>query len=89
MFEGMTRFEKSRKFGEMLCEVNGVENGFEWNLMVYVRTLTIYNKMAKVTFIHKYFLSFDVMKQLEEVFSGCEMRVEADGDYLVLVIRWD
>lgn len=89
MFEGMRKFEKSRKFGEMLREVNGVEDGFEWNLVVYVRTFTVYKKMAKVTFIHKYFLSFDVMKQLEEVFTGCEMRVEADGDRLVLVIMWD
>ena len=91
MFEEMTRFQIAREINRRLLNVNGVEKGFEWNLREYVADCTTYKKMAKIKFINKFIMTFEVMKKLSEVFDGCELRVQTDeqNGRLVLVIRWE
>ena len=87
MFEGMTKFEMSKELGKKFLGISGVwENGFEWNLMEYISDYTVYKKMVKV---YTPFLTSEMMKQLLEVFEGCELRIEPKGEKILLVIRWD
>lgn len=88
MFENMTNTEKSKELEYRFKKINGEKNQFRWDLNTYIHIITIYKHMIKVQFIYKFYLSFDIMKRLQEEFPTCDLRVESESDRLVLVIEY-
>lgn len=88
MFENMTNTEKSKELEYRFAQICGGKNQFRWDLNDYVHIITIEKHMIRVQFMYKFYLSFDVMKRLQEEFPTCNLRVESESDRLVLVIEY-
>ena len=86
---GEYKNERIERIVDKFKQIKGVENGIAWNLYDYMLKIKSEHMVVKVYFIHKYYMTTEVMEQILRVFKDYEVRVEADENSgrLVLLVK--
>ena len=81
--------ERIERIVDNFKQIRGVENGIAWNLYNYMLEIKSEHMVVKGYFIHKYYMTTEVMKQILKVFEEYDVRIEADEDSgrLVLIVK--
>lgn len=76
---------------DMFDSIGGEENGIKWYLGSYIKDIRLLfsdNKII-IDFINKFYMTFDVANQLNELFKDFKLTIMEDNGHLILVMDGD